>query len=286
MGSESYDNAKTTIMNILESIDIEIASDLIEAELEKHPDIGSLLAIADVLNYFKIQAYSYRIKAGEIDEDNPLVNKLCSATGNINCNAILSSKASKIFNVVSWSEVGFFYFGGTLILLFMEPNSLAIPQLLILLNLISLPYTFFSIFYQANVARQWCLLCCAIQLLLSLEFIPLINSFHMPLQLVNFTEASRAIIAFLLPIIIWIAFNPHFIRLKQLAPLKQQLHKFKYNTEFFNALLSSQPLYQQSDEEWSIVLGSADASNVITMVANPYCMPCAKMHILYLTSRS
>src|SRR5579863_9609696 len=34
----------------------------------------------------------------------------------------------------------------------------------------------------------------------------------------------------------------------------------------------------QPGEDWSIVLGNAEAGNIITMATNPYCQPCAYMH--------
>jgi protein-disulfide isomerase len=71
-----------------------------------------------------------------------------------------------------------------------------------------------------------------------------------------------------------------FLKLQQLKPLKQQLRKFKYNTELFNNMLAAQPKYATPHEDWSIVLGNAEANNIITMVTNPYCPPCAKTHKL------
>jgi protein-disulfide isomerase len=43
-------------------------------------------------------------------------------------------------------------------------------------------------------------------------------------------------------------------------------------------MLKDQPKYPLPAEEWSIVLGNADASNIITMVSNPYCQPCGTAH--------
>jgi hypothetical protein len=54
----------------------------------------------------------------ELDQYNPVLQKICSAGKKINCSAILNSKASKIAGV-SWSIIGFSYFtGGLLLLLF------------------------------------------------------------------------------------------------------------------------------------------------------------------------
>jgi protein-disulfide isomerase len=87
-------------------------------------------------------------------------------------------------------------------------------------------------------------------------------------------------ICLLTPIILWILLKPLFLKVQQLQPLKQQLRQFKYNTKLFNKLINDQPKYAQPDEEWSIVLGNAEANHVITMVTNPYCPPCSKTHKL------
>ena len=216
-----------------------------------------------------------------IDSNNPLVQKLCQASAKTNCNAILSSKAAKVFDGLSWSEVGFFYFAGTWLLLLFGGASILNWWVLAVLNIISLPYTFYSIYYQARVAKQWCVLCCTVQGLLWLEFIALIINIQAnPLQLTDgWAVALIPVgICLLIPVILWLLVKPLFLRLQQLGPLKNQLRKFKYNAELFNNVLVAQPKYATPDDDWSIVLGDVEAGNIITMVSNPYCPPCAKMH--------
>jgi uncharacterized membrane protein/protein-disulfide isomerase len=218
-----------------------------------------------------------------IDSNNPLIQKLCQSGGKTNCKAILSSKAAKVFEGLTWSEVGFFYFAGTWLLVLFGSGSPFILTALLVLNIISLPYTFYSIYYQARIAKQWCVLCCTVQALLWLEFIPLIT--YVSNHSLSFGAArdeafSSLFIAMLLPVILWVLLKPLFLKIQQLQPLKQQLRKFKYNAELFNSLLNDQPKYAQPDEEWSIVLGNVEANNSITMVTNPYCPPCAKTHKL------
>jgi len=215
-----------------------------------------------------------------IDNNNPLVQKLCQAEGNSDCNAILSSKAASVFEGLTWSEVGFFYFAGTWLLLLFSGSTIVVWQLLALLNITSLPYTFYSIYYQARIVKQWCVLCCTVQALLWLEFIPLITGLHTPFILPAPGALSSLFIALLLPIVFWVLLKPLLLRAQQLRPLKQQLQQAKFNTSVFNNLLTAQHRYAEPEEEWSIVLGSKEASNVITMVTNPYCPPCAKTHKL------
>lgn len=217
-----------------------------------------------------------------IDSNNPLVQVLCQTQGKTNCSAILSSKAAKVFDGLTWSEVGFYYFAGTWLLLLFGGGSAAVWTILALFNFISLPYTFYSIYHQWRVAKQWCVLCCTVQALLWLEFAAVVLHLQSEALSLNITLPEIAAIAacMLSPIILWLSLKPLFLKLQQLPPLKEQLRKFKYNAELFDKMLKEQPKYALPDEGWSIVLGNPEAENVITMVSNPYCPPCSRTHQL------
>lgn len=213
-----------------------------------------------------------------IDTSNPLVQILCQNTGKTNCSAVLSSKAAKIFEWLTWSEVGFFYFAGTWLLTIFGAGSHFMFWTLAILNLISLPYTVYSIYYQAHIAKQWCVLCCTVQALLWVEFAVLLKTFLKPIRHMESGDFEMVCICLLVPILIWISLKPVFLNQQQLASLKQQLRKFKFNSELFNKILIDQPKYVQPDGDWSIALGNVEANSVVTMISNPYCPPCAKMH--------
>ncbi len=218
-----------------------------------------------------------------VDSNNPLIQVLCQPGDKTDCNAILSSKAAKVFDGLTWSEVGFFYFAGTWLLLQFGGSLAGSLTVLAMLNFVSLPYTVYSIYYQARVVKKWCILCCSIQIILWLEFIPLVinaSSTHFYFDFTNYEVLRLTLVYFSSPILLWLILKPLFLKLQQVKPLKEQLRKFKYNSELFNKLLTEQPQFKQPDENWSIVLGKAEAGNVITMVSNPYCQPCAKMHKL------
>lgn len=111
----------------------------------------------------------------EIDKSNPLLQKVCTGIAKGNCNKILSGKQAKIFSWLSWSEVGFFFFTAALLLLLFAKNSIGVVAWL---NILVLPYIVFSIYYQWRVAKQWCVLCLAVQALLLLGGINIIaNNF-------------------------------------------------------------------------------------------------------------
>lgn len=213
-----------------------------------------------------------------IDANNPLIQKLCGGDNNKNCNAILSSKAAKISDELSWSEAGFFYFAGTWLALLFSSKQVNIMQVLAILNLVSLPYTFYSIYYQARVIKQWCVLCCAVQSLLWLEFFAFLPYLLHGITLADLGELSSSFIEMAIPVFAWVFIKPYLLQAKQIQPLKQQLRVFKYNTELFQKSLNEEPQYALPNEEHSIILGNREAEHVITMVSNPYCQPCAKAH--------
>ena len=79
------------------------------------------------------------------------------------CDVIATSKASRLFGVFSWSEIGFGYFGVSLVTLLLYPH---LWPALAACNILCLPYTVWSLTYQKFVARHWCTLCVGVQLTL------------------------------------------------------------------------------------------------------------------------
>lgn len=87
-------------------------------------------------------------------------DRVCGVLEQGGCDSIMELKVSKLFGVFSWSEVGFGYFGVSLITLLLFPQMW--PSLA-LCNVCCLPYTFWSIWYQRFRAHHWCTLCVGVQ---------------------------------------------------------------------------------------------------------------------------
>lgn len=85
---------------------------------------------------------------------------VCGVLERGGCDEIMSLKVSKLFGVFPWSEVGFGYFGISLITLLMFPH---LWPALALCNVCCLPYTIWSIWYQKFRAKHWCTLCVGVQ---------------------------------------------------------------------------------------------------------------------------
>ena len=214
-----------------------------------------------------------------INRNNPLVQKICGTDDSKNCNAILTSEAAQVTDELSWSEVGFFYFAGTCLLMLFNVTGNHLMQILAFLNFISLPYTFYSIYYQWRIAKQWCVFCCAIQAILWLEFCCFYKYFQFPLHLtMSFPGIALSVIGMLIPILIWSLIKPYLLRSSQLEMTQYELNRFKYNKQFFKNLLESEPKYGLLSDNNSIIVGNVEADNIITVVASPFCKACAKTH--------
>lgn len=201
---------------------------------------------------------------------------MCSNSKTTNCSAILQSKEAKLFGIISWSEIGFFYFaGGLLFVIIMNEGSL---HLLAWLNLLALPYTVFSVYYQGRIAKQWCRLCLTVQAFLLLEAaVFFAGNCHQALS-VNLTLLNSFLFAFGLPVIFWVFVKPYLLQSKDGEEYKNRFFRMKKDGRIFEALLQKQKKINTSAEGLGIILGNPRAENTIIKVCNPYCGPCAKAH--------
>lgn len=213
-----------------------------------------------------------------LDTNNPFINKLCSSSSGNGCNHILNSSAAKIFKgKLSWSEIGFFYFFSTFLLLVLIPFSNTITTISIC-ALLAFPYTFYSIIYQYK-QKQWCKLCLVVQAVLLLEFIVAMLQFNTSINLTQITIPLVYLLAILLLIFItWFTIKPLFLNTQKLIKLQKDVTQFKKDENIFTTLLHQQKQVNSIDEQYSFILGNHNANFEITFVSNPYCHPCAEAH--------
>lgn len=214
-----------------------------------------------------------------IDKNNPFINSLCQTGDKVNCNTILSSNVAKVTSWLSWAEIGFFYFAGGFIALLMNPSSIF---LLWGIGVTSLLYTFWSLHYQAFVAKQWCILCLTIQLLFIIEFLLNIHFLsELKLNFLNLTLKDVAVFVFGLTMTVWawLFLKPLLQKKQQAVFLEKDLKRFKNNPDLFLSFLQKQTEMPFIPMNMStIILGNPNAEHTLTMVTNPFCQPCARTH--------
>lgn len=206
---------------------------------------------------------------------NTYADKICTLLKNGDCNNILELDAAKWMGTISWSETGIGYFIGNLLILVYLPS--LIP-FMIVINILSLPYTLWSVWYQKTQAKQWCVLCLMVQAILWIAFLAgslsgLLSwtDFNMVNLLFTFCIYSSSIL-----IAHTIANNVTNKKLSEQT--KQELNSLKASEGVLQALLTAQPHYPVSKETSKIQFGNKEADILITIFSNPHCNPCAQLH--------
>ena len=98
---------------------------------------------------------------------NVTADMVCSVIEDGGCDEIARSEASSFMGIFKWSEVGLAYFSVSMAIMLIYPRALPV---LAAINILCLPYTVWSIWYQRFRAKTWCTLCVCVQCTLWLLF--------------------------------------------------------------------------------------------------------------------
>lgn len=210
----------------------------------------------------------------EISKSNKYTNKLCSLfLKSGDCNHILDSSASKFLGI-SWSAFGLGFFLTNIVLLIFLPDSLLYIEYFILL---ALPYTIWSIWYQGVKTKQWCVLCLLTQCSIWISFV--VSTFSIGYDYIRF-EMLQAV--YISGFYVFSILASHFIiRLYtgylDLKNINYRLNSIKLKDTVFSSLLHEQPRYP-INPGIGLLLGNKSSNRWITIVSNPHCDPCARLH--------
>lgn len=213
----------------------------------------------------------------EYDMENPFIKKFCSVSATANCASVLFSKGGKLFNLASWSEIGFVYFTGAFFYHVFAMNSF---YWLAIVSLPAAAYIIYSLAYQAFVIKQWCMLCLTIQALLLMHLLLGITTQQVQQALANTGNIINVTIlpAYAIPILLWLILKPYLYETREKKVLEKQLAKIKNNEEIFDQLLQLQIPMKTFPTSMGIIMGDPNAANTIVKVCSPYCEPCANSY--------
>lgn len=227
-----------------------------------------------LLNFMGVSV-CYLLIMKQMRRSNTYADKVCSLFKKGNCNDILETSAAKPLGVISWSAVGFGYFLSNFILTLFCPRCVF---LLAVINICVLPYSFWSIWYQKYRAKQWCALCLFVQVLLWLIFIvDWLGGFIVwggfSFAGVLFTGCVYSIGMLLVNMLM----DKSEVQ-NELKNANYELNSMKARKDVFSAMLSRQPRYDAGKKISGIMFGNPDASLFISVLTNPHCNPCARLH--------
>ena len=191
----------------------------------------------------------------EILDSDKYVNKICSLfLKSSDCNGTLDSKASHFLGI-SWSVFGLGYFLSAILSIALLPKYAIYTETL---NIIALPYTVWSVWYQKSKVKQWCALCLSVQATVWIAFF--ISLFEIGLDFNQWNLFDFISIACMYGLVILLI---HFIvalyvKEKQTQQSNNKLSCIKLNASVFRTLLNEQPQYD-IDKNIGILLGNTDA---------------------------
>jgi uncharacterized membrane protein/thiol-disulfide isomerase/thioredoxin len=214
----------------------------------------------------------------EVDQSDPFLRQICMMGKKTNCKAVLQSREANLFGLITWSEIGFFYFAGSFLYILIALAFVPTVSLLAWFNILALPYTLFSIYYQWRVAKQWCPLCLAVQALLVTEFLLCYLLYWSQPVSHRLLFTYSILPAFLLPVFFWLFSKPFLLKSIAGEKYKLELNRLKRNGQIFDALLQRQKAIVTQPAGLGIILGNPEAANTIIKVCNPFCGPCAQAH--------
>ena len=214
----------------------------------------------------------------EVDSGNSFINKICKINQKNNCNDILDSKAARLTSWLSWAEIGFYYFEGTWLYINFSTTRPLSLNILFIVSLLGTPFVFYSLIYQGLVVKRWCVLCLSVQALLITEITSLLIAFKGDL-LLKVWDIVIFLISLAIPVVIWSFLKPLLQRYNEVEKLQDNLLQFKRKPALFLDLLHQEktmhPLLEGMETPRA---GNNQASHTLTLVTNPFCRPCGRIH--------
>lgn len=220
---------------------------------------------------------SYLLLLKQLNIENVFANKLCSLVKEGKCEDVTGSKGGKVFGLVSLSEIGMAYFLVNVFILSYLPSLL---DTLGLINIVILPFSFWSLWYQKFRVKKWCILCiCVLMLMWVQAFIFVMNGllYHVLFiwnSIVLVCVLYMAVTIFLNKYMVYLQYKRMYYR------VQTNYNKLKYDNRVKKILLYPNRHCINDNNCSSIVFGNPNSPNIITVFSNPLCNPCAKLHNL------
>jgi len=217
----------------------------------------------------------------DVDHHNPFLKRICSNGQKTDCGSILQSNGAKAFGI-NWSTIGFSYFlTNSLSHIFFGLSNTDYLVVWVTASITASPFIIYSVIYQWRIIKKWCLLCLAVQAIMSTQL--MLNICYLDKigsQFKNIIGYPVFVHATLFALIITATVSFLSILKKASKSSEYQLRwqRLKSDPEIFRAQLISQQSVSISTDGVGVVLGNLDAKHEIVMVSNPYCAPCSIAH--------
>ena len=210
----------------------------------------------------------------QLFEESRYGDRVCSLFRHTDCNSVLDGAMAKVLGV-SWSEMGLGYFVANILLLSLFPTSSCTVAAI---NWAAMLYGVWSIYYQWRIAKSWCVLCMITQIIIwTMGIVSIIMYLSEPFAFDIITDSLYCIV-FAISILYVHQYAMANAADKKRTRAIQQYRALKVNSDVAKALIEKSEFYETSLNDSSIIFGNHNAAMRVTILSNPHCNPCARMH--------
>lgn len=201
-------------------------------------------------------------------------DRVCSLFHHADCSSVLDGPMAKVFGI-SWSEIGLGYFAANILLLVLIPSS---SEFVTVINWIAMLYGIWSIYYQWRVAKSWCVLCIIVQTIIwAMGIIAAMPYFTTPFMF-SLICSLQSCIVFTISIVVVHQYASACTTEKECVHAVQRYRALKANGDVAKALIEKSEYHETTLSDSSIIFGNPNAKIRLTILSNPHCNPCARMH--------
>jgi uncharacterized membrane protein len=207
-----------------------------------------------------------------------VLKSICPTGKVADCSRVMASPAGKLFGI-PMAEWGLLYFTGGFMSIFLSLLTGRIESSLYILGILAflaLPYTIFSIAYQAFVVRSWCWLCLVVQALFWFEFIVLYGFISRRLGSAGWTLPLPIISGFGFVLLTWVALRPVLKSVNRADAAESEITRMRRRPEYIQAQLSRTDKTNMGRFPFEVEIGPAAAPITLIEVVNPMCGHCAQ----------
>lgn len=201
-------------------------------------------------------------------------DKVCSLFHHADCNSVLDGPMSKIFGI-SWSEIGLGYFVANILLLSLVPTS---SSFVAVINWVAMLYGLWSVYYQWRIAKSWCVLCIIVQAIIWIVGLTAIYSYMTVSCAFSLEDNFLFCMFFAIAILAVHHYASTYVMENERVRAVQRYRSLKANGDVAKVLIEKGEYYETTLDDSSIIFGNPVAKILITILSNPHCNPCARMH--------
>lgn len=211
---------------------------------------------------------------------SPSAEKLCNIVGHGKCDEKSTQRQTKprLPGNIDLSELGISFFTtNTLALLLFQSN---IESAICMSLTLALLFSFWSIGWQL-AHRSWCSLCTMVMITVWVQEATVLFNNTFVFEITSILQFASLICCYWMTLQLTISAVKRFQKEKRQQWEINALQRLKYNKHSWEAILNSNEQSYPVDEDSAstLVFGDRDSQMPrITIVGNPFCAPCARMH--------